>query len=216
MEQFVSQIITSGKRSHFVTEKHNTFSIKGLDDSSKGFLKGFREIVLHPGGEYVLPLSDKVNVIVPLIGAVHYDREDDNEAVFFPGEVVCLGNSSQAMVLANAYPHNTVIFLLVEFDVWNFDLSNHVKCADFKKYNFLHVFEFSKQIKVATGLYQSREEGEYIPDGDHRSVFVYVINGVFEVSGRLLEERDGLFIPHCGNIDFEALAPESVLLFLEG
>lgn len=48
-------------------------------------------------------------------------------------------------------------------------------------------------------------------------VFAFVLNGVFEVANRLLHAGDGLALTYAadgGKVEFEALAPDSVLVLL--
>lgn len=47
------------------------------------------------------------------------------------------------------------------------------------------------------------------------SVFVYILSGVFEVQNRLLHMRDGLSLRNLEEVEFEALAQDSVILLAE-
>ncbi|RIV21637.1 pirin [Fibrisoma montanum] len=70
--------------------------------------------------------------------------------------------------------------------------------------------------RLFLGRYDGREEGTYSIDGPDRGVFVFVLQGVFEVANRLLHEKDGLAL-WCepgDDIDFEALSNDSLLCLL--
>lgn len=61
------------------------------------------------------------------------------------------------------------------------------------------------------GRYQGRQETVMpIPPGT--DVFIYVIEGAFEVQNRLLHARDGLALRHVHELEFEALSNEAVIL----
>lgn len=65
------------------------------------------------------------------------------------------------------------------------------------------------------GFYESHATETYRPHAASNGVFVYVVNGAFEVEGRLMEHRDGLALPVSGLLEFEALSENSILLLLE-
>ena len=67
------------------------------------------------------------------------------------------------------------------------------------------------------GRYAGRAEDRYQPRERKNGVFVFVLSGVFEVQNRLLHQRDGLSLTNVqnGEVDFEALSNDAVLLLLE-
>ena len=67
------------------------------------------------------------------------------------------------------------------------------------------------------GRYAGRAEDSYQPRERKNGVFVFVLSGVFEVQNRLLHQRDGLSLTNVqnGEVDFEALSNDAVLLLLE-
>jgi len=46
-------------------------------------------------------------------------------------------------------------------------------------------------------------------------VYVFVIEGAFEVQNRLLHARDGLSLSSATEVEFEALSNDAMLLILE-
>ena len=48
-----------------------------------------------------------------------------------------------------------------------------------------------------------------------KGVFVFVIDGAFEVSNRLLQARDGLAITKASQVEFESLSNEAIIMFIE-
>ena len=65
------------------------------------------------------------------------------------------------------------------------------------------------------GQYGGREEDEYVLKNFSNSVFVFVVEGAFEVANRLLETRDGMALSHIETVEFEALSHDAILLLLE-
>lgn len=68
--------------------------------------------------------------------------------------------------------------------------------------------------RLFIGQYTGRYEGLYTVANRHRGVYVFVLNGVFEVQNRLLHEKDGLSLLHIQGetIAFEALSNQAILL----
>ena len=71
-----------------------------------------------------------------------------------------------------------------------------------------HIFSAAKDMA-------GREDGVYSLKNPQNGVFVFVIEGAFEVQNRLLEPRDGLAISAVEAIEFEALSNNAIILFLE-
>ncbi|MEZ4900467.1 MAG: hypothetical protein R2822_01180 [Spirosomataceae bacterium] len=74
---------------------------------------------------------------------------------------------------------------------------------------------FSGNSQGFIGQYNGREEGLYNLTNTQHGIFVFVIEGVFEVQNRLLHARDGLSLQNVASIDFEALSNEAILVLLE-
>ena len=67
------------------------------------------------------------------------------------------------------------------------------------------------------GRYAGRAEDNYHLRQRENGVFVFVLSGAFEVQNRLLHQQDGLSLTNIqdGEVDFEALSNDAVLLLLE-
>lgn len=64
------------------------------------------------------------------------------------------------------------------------------------------------------GKYKGRSEDScrLAPD---RRLFVYVIQGAFEVQSRLLHAGDGLAIWNCADVEWEALSNDAIILLVQ-
>jgi hypothetical protein len=71
------------------------------------------------------------------------------------------------------------------------------------------------QRNIFVGQYKGREEGRFSSSRENSSVFIFIIQGAFEVQNRLLEARDALSIRGVQKIEFEALSNDAVILVLE-
>ena len=62
------------------------------------------------------------------------------------------------------------------------------------------------------GEWKAREKGSFKSNANH-TYFIYCVTGVFELEDRLLEAKDSLEIHNVEAFSFEALAPNSIILF---
>lgn len=65
------------------------------------------------------------------------------------------------------------------------------------------------------GKFSGRTDASYMPRNSSHSCFVFVIEGVFEVQNRLLHSKDGMLLPEAGEVEFEALSNDGILLIFE-
>ena len=71
--------------------------------------------------------------------------------------------------------------------------------------------------RLFLGRFDGRVDGSYSVDEPDRGVFVFVLQGAFEVANRLMHEKDGLALwcdPGTA-IDFEALSNDALLCLLD-
>jgi hypothetical protein len=73
---------------------------------------------------------------------------------------------------------------------------------------------------ISIGKFSGRAETDYRPKNKEAGLFVFVIEGAFEVEGRLLHARDGLAIEQADEsdsyrIEMEALSNDAVILTIE-
>ena len=65
------------------------------------------------------------------------------------------------------------------------------------------------------GLDYGREESIYKVKNAGNCLYIFVIEGAFEVDNKLMEARDGLAIWNADEIEFEALSNDAMLLIFE-
>lgn len=71
-------------------------------------------------------------------------------------------------------------------------------------------------LKVSIGQFTGREEALYTLNDFNNGVFVFVIEGAFEVQGRLLHPRNGLALWDVEeSVDLEALSNEAIIVLVE-
>lgn len=184
-----------------------------------GCLRVFNDDTLAGEKNLKMQVDENTDVILlPLVGAIEY-KNSLGETGFLEAGQVQIFSAAQGMEyeITNPYQDELVNFL----QIWisgqkeQFTAKITQNTFDFQDKNQLLPL-YSTQANGFIGKFGGREEGIYTVNNPERhGVFVFVIEGAFEVQNRLLHPRDGLSLTHVTEIEFEALSNDGILLILE-
>jgi len=154
-------------------------------------------------------------LLLPIVGSLIFSI-CEAEAGLSCGEILIM-NNVPAIKISNQYDDSLVNYLIVSFEtsfdkgtivhLYHFDLDTH-------KNKMTNVFGNSA-LSISLGKFEMRRETVYYLSGRNRACFCLVIQGSFEIAGRLLHERDALAVWDTEEIDIESLGKESILLLIE-
>lgn len=68
---------------------------------------------------------------------------------------------------------------------------------------------------LSIGKFRGRKKGVYEPKDLSAGIYVFVVQGAFEVEDRLLHARDGLSLTGFDHVSFEALSNDAILVLTE-
>lgn len=162
-------------------------------------------------------------ITIPITGAIELITGADSKVALDVGEVqVTYLHEGAALDLVNPYEKELVNYLQVGIACTTAE-------ADCKALNQGH-FDLAQQnemhpvifrtaeafpFHLSIGRFSGRGEGLCKLNGDHSSLFCFVIAGAFELEGRLMHERDGLALWNITSAECEALSNQAVLLAIE-
>ena len=169
--------------------------------------------------------EDSFVMLLPVTGAIKITDPQGLRQMIHPGCVqVFRASKNDSFEIENPYKDNLVNFLqiwikakpgdgLVRKDVLDFDL-------DSKKNQMISFHPAADDDSVtsfasAIGKFAGRADMVYQTRNENAGVFVYVIEGAFEVQNRLLHAKDGLALWDAAAIEAEALSNEAILLVIE-
>lgn len=184
-----------------------------------GALRVFNDETLAGGKSLKRQVDQNTDVILlPLVGALEYTIGPGETGLLTAGEVLTLSlDKGREYEITNPYSEELINFLQIWIrnDDPSFETQFLIGSFDFDQRNQL-LSLFSAQSKGFIGKFGGREEGVYtVQDREKNGVFIFVIEGAFEVQNRLIHPRDGLSLAHVPEIDFEALSNDALLLVLE-
>lgn len=206
-------IFLAEKRKQLQTEGARVF--KTLNVEPFWLIEGlaaWNDVTLAPGHEYAQSDTRSVRVIIlPIIGAVEVTISGRRKRIDV-GELLEFESIQHQMYsVMNPYQEELVNFLEIRIPCLSASSSVYFISFDIEKNNVLQ-----KLINFRGGLwlgkFDGRFETEVIVDASEKGVFVFVVEGAFEVEKRLMHARDALFLKHYESIELEALSNEAVLI----
>lgn len=165
--------------------------------------------------------EDSFVLLLPVVGAVHYCYEKQKEQVVIAGQSVMLVKKAGGFIeLINVFEDELVNVLVLAFKADDDQLpSGFIYDFDVNKRPGGLVRAVSKQCGLpavlSVGKFPGRAETVYHSEQPAANVFVFVLEGAFEVEGRLLHARDGLALWQTTAVEMEALSNDALLMVLE-
>lgn len=157
-------------------------------------------------------------ILIPVTGALSVII-NESETIIGAGEIAVFGiNKSNNFKITNPYEDGLINYL----QVW-------LRKKDTQEASCISAFELNKTknqlitihdnreklFRISIGKFSARNEVVYNTKEVGYGTFAYVIEGAFEVNGRLLHTRDGLALWETTEADAEALSNNAILLIIE-
>ena len=190
-----------------------------------GTLQVFNEDTLAPGNSITMLVEENTEVlIIPLAGAVFFKDSSGNEMYVNPGQVQLFSAARQSRYeIANPYEKEDELVNFLQVWLYKYKDSFMPKLRQFdfdlSLANELHKLILPPDINQPSfcyiGKYEGRKKGVYTLQNKNSGIYVFVIEGAFEIQDRLLHAKDALAIWNTNEIDFEALSNGAILLLFE-
>ncbi|WP_221389548.1 hypothetical protein [Dyadobacter sp. NIV53] len=206
----------------FHTFNTNIYQKEGRE--AIGSFIAFDDQTLAPEAGCVIEVEEPTEIIlIPLVGGIELVADSEEANYINSGETFhFLAKPEKKYQIVNPYPEATINYLQIRFksDILQEEIhskQNQHTIFDISQKNILlPVFNtFNKNTSAYIGKYGGREEGVYTIQNPENCIFVFIIEGAFEVQDRLLEKRDGLSLMNVETVDFEALSNDAVVLVME-
>jgi len=164
--------------------------------------------------------EDSEVLILPIVGAVTYIDSHGQAAVIQAGECRLFTTpKGTSLEIANPFDEELINFLQVWFKKTTGDATDRSPSFSFdinnNKNNLVQIAAGSSGNKFYIGKYEGRKEAIYKMSSEGNGLFVFVIEGAFEVQYRLLHARDGLALWNVKEVEWEALSNDAIILVME-
>jgi quercetin 2,3-dioxygenase len=217
-----ARIYLEGQRGCTQTAQHrslHTFDFGSYAGAERGpfnTLQTLNDETLAPGGtrRYHTQTNGMVAVI-PLVGACVCTV---GSRTYTPdaGQVLIKAiHAGEALSFQNPYAEDYINYLVLEIRDAAAALTGLTEAELDKEYNTLHRLAVSPACHIHLGVFLGREEVALSFDEAGKHIFVFVLEGAFEVNNRLLHRRDGLALSNCPQLECEALSNHAMMVVVE-
>lgn len=164
-------------------------------------------------------------ILLPVMGAITFNDSYGNKNTVAAGQTQLLTiDKGGTLEIRNPFNDGLVNFL----QIW-------IRAAEVEetKDNHLYTYNVNENIdrlvnisthesestalpfSISIGKFNGRAETVYQLKNKNSGVFVFVIEGAFEVQGRLLHARDGLALWETNEVEMEALSNDAIIVVIE-
>jgi redox-sensitive bicupin YhaK (pirin superfamily) len=172
--------------------------------------------------------SETEILLLPLAGDISYTDSNGHTTIIEAGQAqLCTTLAGTVIEISNPYKNDLVNFL--QFRIRSHDDTESGEPAlqsfflDKNKNSLLELFPHENQPasqdgfsqRTFIGKFTGRYDGAFKPTDPSNGIFVYIIEGAFEVQNRLMETRDGMALWDVNELSFEALSNDAIILLME-
>ncbi|PQA58434.1 pirin family protein [Siphonobacter curvatus] len=180
-----------------------------------GNLQVLNDDTLQAGTRLRMQAEENTRVLIlPLVGGIEYTDEMGGHAFVAAGQTLEVATpNSLSYEIANPYEEELINFL----QIWIHQKTDAYRLTSqsFELSPGNQLVPISQDQLYYIGQYDGRAEGQYTLTDPAKGVFIFCIEGAFEMQNRLLESRDGLALKHADSIEFEALSSGAIVLIVE-
>jgi quercetin 2,3-dioxygenase len=205
----------------------HTFSFGDYQPESRapfGNLKAFNEDTLLAGKQQIMQVDQPTEIfILPIAGGLEVSVDQEEACYAGAGEALhFLAFPDKVYKLTNPFDSESINFLQIWFSPTEppEEVAKVENLCALTKFNLENrntllplLGAQNNQNRTFIGMYGGRQEGVY--EVQENQVFIFVIQGAFEVQNRLLHPRDGLMLQNPKEVEFEALSNDAILLVLD-
>jgi quercetin 2,3-dioxygenase len=179
------------------------------------------------GGKSLSMLIEEYSyvILLPVVGAIAYKDSTGNASLIAAGQIQLFTLAKGVTIqVTNPFKEELVSFLQIwiKADKMNELLDSCLSTYDVNEFQNC-LIKISPQslglsnlpFSISIGKFSGRGETTYQLKNSKAGLFVFVIEGAFEVEGRLLHARDGMVLTNTESIEAEALSNDAILLTIE-
>ena len=174
------------------------------------------------GGKVAFFLSkeDSFQLFFPITGGIDI-VQGSKEFSIDTGKVQVLNaGKGEVLEISNPYPNDIINYLQlgIKTDFFLLRPSEMLYSFDFEKdqNQLIEIISSPKlPFKLSAGIFAGRQEVVYKMQNNGNKFYCFIIDGAFEIEGRLMHARDGLALWDLAQVELEALSNNAIVVVLE-
>jgi hypothetical protein len=216
-----ARIYLADRRHSTQTSLHrslNTFGSGSHPADPDGFhiLRTLNDETLAPGATATYRAHTRALVaVIPLVGACVCTIRSKPYTPDAGQVLIDAITPGDILTFQNPFSDESINYLMLEIRGETPASAGVTDVALDYPYNTLHRLAASPACHILVGAFQGREEVMLPFDMPGKKIFVFVLEGAFEVNHRLLHRRDGLALSDCTALACEALSNHAMLMVIE-
>lgn len=167
---------------------------------------------------FFLCKEDSLQIFMPITGGIDLVANGKEFAVE-TGQVQVLNmGKGEVLEISNPYQNDIVNYIQFGIKTGMFLMRASEMLFDFdlEKNHLIEIIANPKlPFKLSAGIFAAREEVIYKMQSPNHQFYTFIIDGAFEIEGRLMHARDGLALWDIGQVKLEALSNNAIVLVLE-
>ncbi|MCZ4225336.1 hypothetical protein [Pedobacter rhodius] len=174
------------------------------------------------GGKLTFFLSkeDSLQIFIPITGGIDIVC-NGKEYALEAGQIQVLNmGKGEVLEISNPYQNDLINYIQIGIKTDMFLLRHSEMLFNFdfeqKQNQLIEIISNPKlPFKLSAGIFAGREEVVYKMKSPENSFYAFIIDGAFEIEGRLIHARDGLALWKTESVELEALSDNAIFLVLE-
>jgi hypothetical protein len=168
--------------------------------------------------------EDSLILLLPVVGTLNYKNNLEIGKVEVGQAYHFFAPKDSEFEIFNTYENELINFLQVRIAVYSSEPKNNFGKSEFNfdaDKNKLISLPSSGEDSIhnytltSIGKFDGRKEETYSLRNSDKGIFIFILEGAFEVENRLLQPRDGLALWNLKEIKFEALSNNAIILMIE-
>lgn len=168
---------------------------------------------------FFLCKENSTQIFIPITGGIDIVSKTKEFSVE-TGQVQILNlEKGEVLEISNPYKDDVINYLQIGIKNEDYFFNKNTSFNfDFEK-NPNHLIEVINDgklpFKLSTGIFAGRQETVYKMENPANSFYTFIIDGAFEIKGRLMHARDGLALWNTESVELEALSNNAIVITLE-
>lgn len=169
---------------------------------------------------FFLCKEDSLQIFMPITGGIDIVA-NGKEFALETGQIQVLNmGKGEVLEISNPYQNDTINYMQfgIKTDMFLMRASEMLFKFDFEKNQnqLLDIISSPKlPFKLSAGIFAGREEAVYKMQSRNHQFYTFIIDGAFEIEGRMMHARDALALWDSEQVQLEALNNNAIVMVLE-